>query len=212
MKKITRGRFLILCVAVTLTLSFAFNIALAYSAFPDVPDNASYIEELNALVEAGIFKGDANGNFNPNQPLTRAEGATLLVRLYDEVLWFDMEDKDFSMAQAFNDVPSSHWACDSIRTASAIGLINGYGDGRFGPGDPLTYNQTLALLVRVLLYEGMAGEWGGWPDGYIEAADFLGITKNTESTANAPVPRSTVAVLMYNACFNVGAHDGDPGD
>ena len=200
-----KTRIFTLSAAIILILSMSGIPALANSSFPDVPASAPYAHEVNTLLAEGIFRGDANGNFNPNNSMTRAEAATLLVRLFVDV------DVKTSGTGSFTDVASSHWAFSYIEAAVVYGLISGYGDGRFGPDDPLTYNQALALLIRALRYGPMAEEWGGWPTGYIEAAEELGLTDRTVSTSNGSVPRSTVAVLIYNALYNVGPHDGDPG-
>jgi len=183
-------------------LSLATAPALADSTFNDVPTNADYAHAVNALAERGIFRGDASGNFNPNNSMTRAEAATLLVRLFVE------NEMEAQLTSNFTDVPLTHWASSYIQTAFANGLISGYGDGRFGPNDAMTYNQALALLLRALNYGGMANAWGGWPEGYIGAADILGMTDGTTSTGNAPVPRSTVALLIYNA-LNVTPFEGE---
>jgi len=205
MSHTAKTRIFTLGVAIILILGMTGISALAHNSFPDVPAGAPYAHEVNTLAAEGIFRGDANGNFNPNSSMTRAEAATLLVRLFVDV------EVATSGARSFTDVPSSHWAFSYIETAFAFGLISGYGDGRFGPSDPLTYNQALALLIRALNYGPMAEAWGGWPAGYIEAAEELGLSDRTVSTGNNPVPRSTVAVLIYNALYNIGLHDGDSG-
>ena len=122
--------------------------------------------------------------------------------------------KDASKYDKFTDVGSGDWFYPYIASAIKAGLADegGLGNGRFGPNDPLTYNQTLAMLVRVLQYWPMAESWGGWPNGYIRAAEEIGLTENTTSTANTPVTRSTVAILMYNAWFNIDTFNGDPGN
>ena len=195
MKKVFKIRFLFLVLSIIAILSnlpipvFAVN----YSYFPDVPDNATYANEVNSLAAAGIFNGDENGNFNPDKTMTRAEAATLLVRLFVNA------NTSAPSTGSFSDVPVSHWAYEYIETAVMYGLINGYGNGRFGPGDSLTYSQSVTLLVRALGFEEMAQELGGWPDGYVMMGNELGITQNTINTFENSVPRSTVAVLVYNA-------------
>lgn len=57
--------------------------------------------------------------------------------------WYDLEKSN-----TFSDVPKSHWAELSIAKAQQLGLINGLGDGRFGPELPLTQAQALQLLYN----------------------------------------------------------------
>ena len=55
----------------------------AVQSFSDVPADAWYAAELEAVRSTGIMKGDPNGAFRPDDPVTRAEAAVLAVRLYD---------------------------------------------------------------------------------------------------------------------------------
>ena len=51
---------------------------------------------------------------------------------------------------AFSDVPASAWYADDVRWVAKMGIMSGYGDGRFGPTDPLTRAQFATILRRVL--------------------------------------------------------------
>ena len=54
--------------------------AYAGTSFPDVPDTAPYAEAASLMKGYGVFNGDANGNFNPNAGITRAEFAAVVCR------------------------------------------------------------------------------------------------------------------------------------
>ena len=53
------------------------------SAFPDVKQGAWYMDDINALVREEIILGYENGNFGPNDKLTRAQMATILAKAYE---------------------------------------------------------------------------------------------------------------------------------
>ena len=125
--------------------------------------------------------------------MTRAEAATLMTRL------FVRGDLDSLDSENFTDLPSKHWAFSYIESGVKHGIISGYGNGKFGPEDALTYNQAIALLVRALGFEDMVQQVGGWPDGYVTIADELAMTRNTIKIGDNPVSRSTVAILIYNS-------------
>ena len=190
-------------LAVAIAAGLALMPVPAYGAFPDVPDSASYAYAVDALEETGIFSGDGNGNFTPDRTMTREEAATLMVRLFIE------EEVSAPAKGSFSDVPTSQWSFGYIETAVKHGLISGYGNGKFGPSDTLTYNQMVTLLVIALGLGEMAQELGGWPDGYMMLGDELGITQNTVNLGSNPVPRSTVAVLVYNAWYEDDWHEDD---
>ena len=58
----------------------------------------------------------------------------------------------------FFDVADGLWCSDAIDWAAAYGIVNGYGDGRFGPTDQITREQIMAILNRYAAYKG-------WTDG-----------------------------------------------
>ncbi len=166
------------------------------SAFPDVPANAEYAEAANALYQMGIFTGDSNGNFNPNSTITRAEMAAIICRMVG------VEDDAKALKKpSYKDVPASHWAVGYIAKATELGIINGYGNGKFGPGDPVTYEHVIKMLICAWGYESIATEEGGYPDGYIKVATDLGITTDVIIKNTSPAPRGIVSQLVYNTTY-----------
>ena len=53
--------------------------------FPDVEPSRWYAEAIKKVSDAGYMIGDDLGNFRPNDPLTRAEAATIIARLLDRI-------------------------------------------------------------------------------------------------------------------------------
>ena len=110
-------------------------------SFPDVDSGAWYAKAVSELAGLGYLKGDANGNFRPDAPITRAEMAALLVRF---------AEGEADAAASFSDVPATHWAYDAINTAAAYGWVNGVGEGRFSPDRPITRAEAAKLFCVVL--------------------------------------------------------------
>lgn len=50
----------------------------------------------------------------------------------------------------FSDVPKTHVYYKEIERVFSEGLMNGYGDGRFGANDPVTRGQLAVILTRLL--------------------------------------------------------------
>lgn len=165
------------------------------STFLDVPANAPYAEAVQALSEMGIIQGDTSGNFNPDDTVTRAEAAAFLCRL----LGIEDTAKE-KQATIFSDVPESHWASGYIAAIADLGIITGW-NGKFMPNDSVTYAQIIKMLVCICRYGDEAIEQGGYPNGYIFIADVIGLTSGVEYTAEASVPRKSVAVLLYNSIY-----------
>ena len=58
---------------------------------------------------------------------------------------------------SYTDVPSDIWCYDAIMTLTEGGLLNGYGNGKFGPNDPLTRSQVAIIFARLLGAEEIYG-------------------------------------------------------
>ena len=109
------------------------------NSYSDV-ETAWYNHAVSTLSAMGIVKGDSNGKFNPNAPITRAEFAAIAARF---------DDKANSTTADFSDIVS-HWAKNEISAASNNGWINGYPDGTFRPDNKITRAEAMTLVNRVL--------------------------------------------------------------
>lgn len=194
MKKKILPFLLALCMAVSLSTA-------AWAAFPDVDENAEYAEAAEYLNEIGLMSGDQYGNFNPDNTVTRAEMATIVCRMLGETEELPSDDR-------FPDVPVGHWANGYVSKAAELGIVTGYDTGLFGPTDKVTYEQAVTMIVRTKGWENEALKQGGWPYGYLYAADDHGLLSGVSSSVGAPFTRSEVAQVVYNAQTAGGAAKG----
>ncbi|MGM9607388.1 MAG: InlB B-repeat-containing protein [Oscillospiraceae bacterium] len=109
--------------------------------FKDVPDNAWYTMAVLTLDKAGIITDSDNGNFRPNDPITRAELAAMAAQ------FCTITGK--IPATSFKDVPSNHWAAEEIALVEYAGWIEGY-EGYFRPDDNLTRAEAMTIVNRML--------------------------------------------------------------
>ncbi len=109
------------------------------SAFSDISSSHSYFDAILAVTDAGIFSGDNNGKFNPDDSLTRAQLAKVLVGA------FNLESST-ETGTTFHDVTEDHWAAEYIETLYFYNITNGYADGNFGVNDYVTENQFKKFL------------------------------------------------------------------
>ena len=86
-------------------------------------------------------------------PMTRAR--------FLEDLWRVSGEPAAEGSLPFDDVEESTAYADAVRWAVDRGIVNGYGDGRFGPDDPVTREQMAAMLYRSAqaLGQGFRGMW-----------------------------------------------------
>lgn len=108
--------------------------------FSDVPKSHPYYKEIMALYQAGIIDG-SNGKFNPNDVLTRAQLAKILVNAFKLKL-------QQTNVQAFID-SEDHWAKAYINILSSNGITTG-SQGRFNPNDPVSRMHYATFMYRII--------------------------------------------------------------
>ncbi|MDE7004318.1 MAG: S-layer homology domain-containing protein, partial [Oscillospiraceae bacterium] len=108
--------------------------------FADVSENDWYYEAVRFVQERGLMNGIGNGNFAPNAQLSCAQLAQIL---------FNKEGRPgVNYLLTFSDVAGEAWYTEAIRWAASQGIVGGYGDGTFGPNDPITREQLAVMLWR----------------------------------------------------------------
>ena len=114
--------------------------------FTDFEADAWYHEYLDYAVGHNLINGTSATTVEPATPTTRAMIATILYRLEGKPA--------VSSADPFDDVAEGVWYTDAIAWAAANGIVNGYGDGKFGPNDDITREQLATMLWRYAKYKG----------------------------------------------------------
>jgi hypothetical protein len=195
-------------IALFLILSVLLGAMVATAAEPltDIEDNP-HKEAIEQMVELGVLAGRGGGLFYPEDNLTRAEAAKVAMYLSG----FNERDaaQAAALPPAFDDVYAGmgahEWALGWINLAAREGIIEGHGDGKYGPGENLQMAQWAAILIRILGYE--TGELK-WPTGYDELAADLGLTEGLEYVSNYFTRRGHMAEFTANAVFKVELPDG----
>lgn len=167
---------------------------VADDSFTDVEEGSVWEEPINLGVALGLFTGYGDGTFVPEGDITRAEFAAIVIR----ALGLEAQANGAKAATMFTDVASSHWASGYINLAVGRGIINGYGDGTFGPEDNVTYEQAVKMAVLTLGYKEDQIE-GGYPAGYLAKGQETGLTENVNGSFGTPINRGQVAIIIYNA-------------
>jgi lysophospholipase L1-like esterase len=112
--------------------------------FRDIPMNHPAYGAIASLTNKGVFAKAEK--FNPDRTITRAELSKVLVKA------LAMPENPSSKV-VFRDVPSSYWGAVYIRTLSTHGIVNGYSNGQFKPGAPITRAEFSVIAFRVLQQE-----------------------------------------------------------
>lgn len=131
----------------TVSAEFSPEISKADFPFVDVPKNHWAYADIAWAYENGIFNGTGDGTtFSPGLSTTRGMIATLLWRI---------EGKPAASGDCpFDDVGSTSYYEQAILWAAGNKIVEGYGNGLFGPDDTITREQMAAILYRYVSYKG----------------------------------------------------------
>ncbi len=160
----------------------------------DTFNTALYGEEISFFDRCGIID---NEFYSADAPLyvTRGEFAKLSLEI------MGVKNINSDAPDAFLDVPSDSKYLPYINMASVLGLFSGTGDGNFNPDSFVDINQVLKVILTVMGYKDYAQSKGGYPTGYILAANEADIAEGVSLNSTSPAFRGDVLRLTYNALF-----------
>ncbi|PWK06988.1 S-layer homology domain-containing protein [Tumebacillus permanentifrigoris] len=124
-----------------------FGIVKKELHFPDVSTTHYAKRSIETLASKMVISGFEDGTFHPNETVTRAQFATMLVKT------LGLKDKSqLGAAPTFTDVAKDSWYMNYVETAYRSNLISGMGDGRFAPEDKITAQDMSMMVARALKY------------------------------------------------------------
>lgn len=117
--------------------------------FKDVPSGYWAAGIINSLIQKGIVGGYPDGNFKPENNISRAEFTVILSKAIGKAA-------ENGGSQVYSDVASSQWYYGFVQAASSANLVKGDGTGQFNPDKQITRQEMAVILVRALGLEGTA--------------------------------------------------------
>lgn len=115
--------------------------------FTDVPESSIYAKFIAAAEANKIMAGLGDNKFGPDEKLTRAQMAQLLVNAYG----FKADENN---KKSFNDIEGLPWATakSSIETLASLGIVAGEGEGKFNPNGVVTREQAAQFIYNAMNY------------------------------------------------------------
>lgn len=174
---VSRGMLL---ARITHFSDFAVFAGETRKSFSDVSDTSFGWAKnvIETLAGAGIIAGVDEQRFEPSRAVTRAEFVCLLLRA------LELEEKA-GAENPFKDLKIGDWYAGAVIAAFEAGLVKGYEDGTFDPGNTITREEVVAILIRALelpLTEEEitfkdAEQVSSWARSSVAAAAGSGLTK-----------------------------------
>lgn len=188
--------------------------------FPDVQSDYWAKEFIQALATKEIIKGFPDGRFRPDDPVTRAEFAAMILKAF--------EKPGVRSAITFVDVPSNSWAFSAIAKASTTGFLEGYPGAVFRPNQNIPRAQVLVSLANGLDYS-TGNSTATALQAYTDASSIPEYARNSIAAAtekrivvnhadvkllnpNRTATRAEVAAFIYQALASTGKAQAIPSN
>ncbi len=152
-------------------------------------------EQTDVIKLLEIANGDAEGNMNFDNNVTRAEFVKMAVST--------SKDKELASniklnISLFPDVKNSHWSAGYVSVAINNGLVNGYIDGTFKPNNNVTLEEAATIVLRLLGYSD-SDYVGSYPYAQLQKYKDLDLDKGIGAVKGDKLTREECMILLYNA-------------
>lgn len=189
-------------------------LLLALPSFGAYSDTSGHWGEsaIDEWSQAGIVQG-AGGLFRPDDPITRAEMATVITRL------LRLTEQ---APNTYTDLPAGEWYESAVLCCVKAGIMQGDGGGIIRPGDKITRQEAIVMLGRAWgISQNPTGsldkftdgnQTADWARGYVKSFVDLGYVKGVGDNMLAPtgvINRASVVTILSNAIASYVSTSGE---
>lgn len=198
-KKVTQATL----AAALLAGTFSATASANGHTFSDVPETNVHYDNIYNLAGRDIVTGYPDGTYRPAGHLTRAEASVILAKA------LQLDTSEYADPE-FTDLKKGAWYYDEVAVLTELGILNGYGNGKFGPNDKLTRSQMASILT--FAYNLYAPETTqipfvdvaqtSWYYSFVQSLYYYDVTAGTTKTTYSPnafVRRDAMASFVVNA-------------
>ena len=197
--------------ALLLVAVFGFSSLVSLAKdYKDLPKDHWAYNQIQILTDFDIVVGYPDGNYRPEQLVTRAEFSSIVVKAFDQEFAKIVNPKDFT------DVKDWEWFYGVIQRAVMFDLMKGFPDGHFDPYGTVSRGHVLSTIVNALTTEKISdkkakevlenrfADYKDIPDWLIIAAgkaEILGMVVTEPGqegyiNANRPATRAELAAFI----------------
>ena len=189
-------KFLSLVLALVMTMSLV-TVSVGAKDFTD-DSEITYKEAVDVISALGVVDGYSDGDFRPDDVLTRGAAAKIICNL---ILGPTTASALSAGTAPFKDVPVTNTFAGYITYCSQQGIISGYADGTFRPTGTLSGNAFMKMLLGALGYDSSIEGYTGanWQVSVIKQASGIGLDDgNDEFVGSQAVTRQEAALYAFN--------------
>ena len=181
-----------LSLALTSVMLFGMMVVSSSAAFADA-DAIVNTEAVEITAGLGLFAG-SDGKFDPTGTVTRAQMATVIVKM---LYGSEVNADQFKGTDKFSDTVDFEggWAEGYINLCANHGIVSGYGDGTYKPGQPVTTAEAVTMIINAL---GVDAGKGTWPLTVMAKAEEMKLFADlaVKPGTNVALTRDQLAVIV----------------
>lgn len=156
-------------------------------------------------VHISYLYGYPDGSVQPDGNITREEAVALISRIMPN----DYTKPNAEMDVTFPDVDESRWSASDIMKLTEYGIIEGYPDGEFKPGNKITRAEMSTIISRFIDLSEVNGDPSypdidnHWAEGYINAIDKEELVQGYEDGTFRPdkeITRAETVTILNKIC------------
>ncbi len=191
MRNLKRALSLALASVMLLGMMVVGSSAATFSDEADIVNK----EAVTITAGLGLFAG-SDGKFNPKDTVTRAQMATIIVKM---LYGSEINADQFKGAGTFSDTVAFEggWAEGYVNLCASLNIVKGYGDGTFKPGQAVTTAEAVTMIINALKID--AGE-GTWPMTVMAKAEEMKLFEDlaVKPGTNEGLSRDALAGIVLN--------------
>jgi len=171
--------------------------SVAYAEFSDVSENSTSYDAIDYVQVHGIVNGYEDGEFKPNNKINRAE----FVKIIINALFEADEIANCTPTRNFTDIAGDEWFAPYVCVATNNGIIAGYDDSTFRPGNNINFSEASKIMVGAFQYNVGADEI--WYKPFVQELENRGAIPTSICSFDQYVSRGEVAEMIYRLMENV---------
>lgn len=169
------------------------------AAYNDLSDSHWAYESIQNLSALNIVSGNPDGDFRPDDAISRAEFLKILMLAFEDELAIDAD------GNAFSDVAQGDWYYEYVDMAYTAGIVKGDDSGAIRPNDKITREEMAVLIYRVLelldkeitsvdsVFVSDMADVSDWAEKEVIVLYFMGILKGNSEGNFLPQNNATRA-------------------
>lgn len=174
----------------------------AQQQFSDVPESHTSFEAIESLRERNILQGYPGGTFKPGNRINRAEFVflitnPLLMDTNELNTCLQNEQVKDSQTVYYPDVDRGAWYATAVCHATVKGLIKGYPDGRFQPGEYINFAEAAKIMSSAMALQTAEEPTEQWFRPYVNALSKERAIPVSIKSFDQMLTRSEMAEMLY---------------